>query len=114
VRLGVALPLFCPWRPSAVARTVQGMDRFRLLTAASVRDFKEELPFWTSAAIGARLGISEAEAESALRQAEREGLVAEEWDESVGVGADFNRQLWHLSDAGRTELRRLEDERPKE
>ena len=51
-----------------------------------------------------------AEAERELRRAEHEGLVFEEIDESRNVRADFNRQVWLLTDPGREELRRLEDE----
>lgn len=87
------------------------MDRLRLLTAASTRDHSERPPYWTSAAIGARLGIPEAEAEIALRAADREGLVFEEQDESLNVAADFNRQVWRLTDVGQKELYRLQDER---
>lgn len=86
------------------------IDRFQFLTGVSTRDANEERPYSTSAAIGERLGISEGEAEKLLRAAEREGLVVEEFDESRNVPKDFNRQVWHLSDAGRAELHRLEDE----
>ena len=90
------------------------MDRFALLSAVYTRDAKEEPPYRTSEAIGTRLGVTAAEAESLLRDAEREGLVVEEYDESRNVPPDFNRQVWFLSEAGRTELYRLEDERSEE
>jgi hypothetical protein len=61
------------------------MNRFELLTAVSTRDAKEEPPYSTSAAIGARLGLSELDAERELRQAEQDGLVVEEYDESRRV-----------------------------
>jgi DNA-binding MarR family transcriptional regulator len=86
------------------------MERLALLTAVNEREQHEEPPHWTTVAIAGRLGVSDAEAEAALRRAEHEGLVVEEHDESIGVGSDFNRQRWRLSDAGRQELYRLEDE----
>lgn len=97
--------------PSARGSTLASVDRFELLTAASTRDQNETPPYWTSAAIGARLGISEAGAESVLRAAERDGLIFEDQDESRDVPAGFNRQVWFLTDAGREELYRLQDER---
>jgi len=90
------------------------MDRFELLSAVYSRDANEEPPYRTIAAIAARLGVEEAEAGRLLREAEREGLVVEEYDESRNVPADFNRQAWFLTPVGRAELYRLEDERREE
>jgi hypothetical protein len=101
-----------PLRLSAASArsTARRMDRFRLITAVGVKDASDEPPYWTSAAIAARLGVSEAAAERALRDAERIGLVVEEYDESRNVSPDFNRQLWRFSDAGRAEFFRHQDE----
>ena len=85
------------------------MDLFELLTAINRREYNEQPSFFTTAAISARLGVSASETEKALRQAEQDGWAVEEQDESVNVGPDFDRQLWHLSDAGREELYRLQD-----
>ena len=85
------------------------MDRLSLLTAVDVRRSLDEQS--TSATIAAKLGVPEAEAEAALREAEREDLVIEGQDESVSLPADSNRQRWWLSAAGRRELERLQDER---
>jgi DNA-binding MarR family transcriptional regulator len=86
------------------------MDRYRLLEAIWNIGKDKTPPHFTSAAIGRRLGVGTDEAEAALRDAERAGLVVEEQDESLGVGRDFNRQLWRFSDAGRAEFYRLQDE----
>jgi DNA-binding MarR family transcriptional regulator len=91
-----------PWWTKGVVSTA--VHLFKLLTAVGTRAQHEEPPFFTSEAIATRLGVSESEAENALRQAERDGWVAEEHDESRHVGPDFNRQVWHLTDGGREEL----------
>jgi DNA-binding MarR family transcriptional regulator len=87
------------------------MNRHMLLRAINTSDEDAVPPHWTSAAIAERLGVAETDADAALREAGRDGFVVEERDESRFVGPDFNRQVWHLSDAGRVELYRLEDER---
>ena len=84
------------------------MDRIGLLTAVDVRKSRDEHS--TSATIAAQLGVSEAEAEAALREAARDDLVIEDRDESVSLPADSNRPRWWLSMAGRRELERLQDE----
>jgi DNA-binding MarR family transcriptional regulator len=61
----------------------------------------------TTPEIAAILDVTEDEAEQALRQAERDGLVHEETDESRNVAPDVNRQVWFLTDAGRDERDRL-------
>jgi hypothetical protein len=61
----------------------------------------------TTPEIAAILDVNENEAEQALRQAERDGFVHEETDESRGVAPDFNHQAWFLTDAGREERDRL-------
>jgi hypothetical protein len=61
----------------------------------------------TTPEIAAILDVTEDEAEHALRQAERGGLVHEETDESRNVDPDSNRQVWFLTDAGRDERDRL-------
>jgi Restriction endonuclease len=100
--------------PTSESRTVCSVDLFTLLTAITTRGQDEAAPYRTSTAIARRLSMSPAEVEAALRDAERQGLVVEEQDESHHVGADFDRQFWRLSDAGREEFRRLEDARRKQ
>jgi DNA-binding PadR family transcriptional regulator len=56
---------------------------------------------------GTILDVTENETVQALRQAERDGLVHEETDESRNVAPDFNRQVWFLTDAGREKRDRL-------
>jgi len=85
------------------------MDLYKLLTAVDTPEFGVNPPCATSASIAARLGVSAAEAETALRQAEQDGWVVEEQDESVNAGANLDGQLWHLSADGREELFRLQD-----
>jgi hypothetical protein len=51
----------------------------------------------TTPEIAAILDVTENETVSALRQAERDGLVHEETDESRNVAPDFNRQVWFLT-----------------
>jgi hypothetical protein len=87
------------------------MDTLKLLTAVGVREPTEEPSLPTTEMIAARLKVSEAEADSALRTAEREALVVEEVDESRGVWPEFNRHRWRLSDEGMQTLYRLQDER---
>jgi DNA-binding IclR family transcriptional regulator len=79
------------------------MDRLSLLTAVSTKDQH------TTAAIASALGVTDSEADRALRELEREGLLVEDEDRSVNVGPDFNRQFWHLTQAGLHEKYRLED-----
>jgi hypothetical protein len=61
----------------------------------------------TTPEIAAILDVTENQAEQALRQAERDGLVHEDTDESRNVAPDFNRQGWFLTDAGREKRDRL-------
>jgi DNA-binding MarR family transcriptional regulator len=61
----------------------------------------------TTPEIAAILDVTENETVQALRQAERDGLVHEETDESRNVAPDFNRQVWFLTDAGREKRDRL-------
>ncbi len=64
----------------------------------------------TTPTIAAGLGASEVEAERVLREAERRGWIEEGLDESINVGHDFDRQRWHITQAGWAEMNRLEDE----
>jgi hypothetical protein len=64
----------------------------------------------TIGAVAAAMGVSAPEIEHALRQAERDGWVVEDVDESQNVGADFDRQFWHVTAQGQTEMHRLEDQ----
>jgi DNA-binding MarR family transcriptional regulator len=61
----------------------------------------------TTPEIAAILDVTENETLQALRQAERDGLVHEETDESRNVAPDFNRQVWFLTDEGREKRDRL-------
>jgi DNA-binding MarR family transcriptional regulator len=61
----------------------------------------------TTPEIAAILDVTENEAEQALRQAERDGFVYEETDESRNVAPDLHHQAWFLTDAGREEQDRL-------
>jgi len=61
----------------------------------------------TTPEIAAILDVTENETVQALREAERDGLVHEETDESRNVAPDFNRQVWFLTDPGRERRDRL-------
>jgi predicted transcriptional regulator len=93
-KLGLRSDLRAAYHPSMI-------DSLALLEAADHRGQN------TTPEIAAILDVTESEAEQALRQAESDGLVHEETDESRNVAPDFNRQAWFLTDAGRDQRDRL-------
>jgi hypothetical protein len=96
------------------SRRVPPVDVFTLLIAVSTKDQDEQAPYSTSTAIARRLSVTRDEAEAALRDAEHQGLVVEEHDESQMVEPDFDRQLWRLSAAGTEKLHRVQDARRRQ
>jgi DNA-binding MarR family transcriptional regulator len=80
------------------------MADLELLEAVDMHDVR------TPAHVAAQLHISEADAMSQLRDAEQAGLVGVEEDESLNVPADFQRLFLYLTDDGRAEMYRLQDE----
>lgn len=78
---------------------------FELLDAVNTKGVR------TGADVAARLCVGANEASAQLREAEREGLVFEDLDESLNVGADFNRQYWRLTSEGREVWERLDSQR---
>lgn len=81
------------------------MASHELLDAVNRKDVR------TTAEVAAVLGLEMRAAERELRAAQRAGLVAEEYDESVNVPPDFDRQYWHLTSDGFAEWDRLDAER---
>jgi DNA-binding MarR family transcriptional regulator len=77
---------------------------YELLDAVNLRDVR------TTADVAARLNVDKAEAARQLREAEREGLVFEEFDQSTNMPADFDRQCWFLTKEGWDEWDRLDAE----
>ena len=80
------------------------IDLLDLLWAVTTKDQQ------TTPKIAAALNFSEAEADAALRQAERDGWVKEDIDQSRNVPPDFDRQYWHITEQGQAEMWRLETE----
>jgi DNA-binding MarR family transcriptional regulator len=80
------------------------MASFELLNAVNLKNVR------TTGEVAEELGVSVADAERQLGEAQRAGLIIEEEDLSVNVPADFNRQYWRLTEDGHKELYRLEDE----
>jgi hypothetical protein len=61
----------------------------------------------TTPQIAAILDVTENEADQALRQAERDGFVHEETNDSQNATPDRNPQAWCLTDDGREQRDRL-------
>ena len=80
------------------------MSRLQLLAAVNTRNVR------TTGEVARKLATTESRTSCFLRDAQRSGFVAEEQDQSVFVPPDFDRQFWHLTEAGRHEMYRLEDE----
>jgi DNA-binding MarR family transcriptional regulator len=78
---------------------------YELLDAVNTRDGH------TTADVAARLGESERDTLKQLREAARDGLVYEDFDESRNVPRDFNRQYWRLTEEGRAVWDKFDEER---
>lgn len=79
------------------------MASLELLSAVNLRDIR------TVEDVASKLGVDPADAATELAAAERDGLVIWEVDESRNVPPDFDRRFVLLTQAGRTELYRLQD-----
>ncbi len=79
------------------------MASLELLSAVNLRDVR------TVEDVASELGVDPADAATELAAAERDGLVIWEVDESRNVPPDFDRRFVLLTQAGRTELYRLQD-----
>lgn len=78
---------------------------YELLDAVNTKDGH------TTADVAARLRESERHTLRQLREAEREGLVHEDFAESRNIPRDFNRQYWRLTEEGLAVWNRLDEER---
>jgi hypothetical protein len=77
------------------------VDRLRLLTAVNM------LAPPSTPAVARRLAVSRDEAHSALTEAERVQLVAQQRESARTTPAGIGRRVWRLSEEGRAELYRL-------
>jgi hypothetical protein len=77
------------------------VDRLRLLAAVNM------VAPPSTPAVARRLAVPRDEAHSALTEAERVHLVAQQLDSARATPAGIGRRVWRLSEQGRAEMYRL-------